>query len=196
MAIPRHLRDPLAHEENFKALKEEVDEGLEAALSSMFIPGMVVPFSGAFGGSDGKRPINPHTGKANEEFALCDGGTYKSPTGPMMSTPDMRGRFVIGAGGKYEVGDTGGSEEHEHTLSIDQHTLTLAQMPSHAHTVDRAVTVGEGAVAGLSSGTRFATTMLGVTHDQGSSQPHTHTGNAGKASNLGPYYALAYIMKL
>ena len=99
MAGPRHLQDPLAHDEKFKALKEEVDEGLEEALSSMFIPGMTISFSGTFGGSDGKRPINPHTGKANEEFALCDGGTYKSPTGPMMTTPDMRGRFVLGAGG-------------------------------------------------------------------------------------------------
>lgn len=42
---------------------------------------------------------------------LCDGGTYNA-----VLTPDLRGKFVVGAGGSYNVDDNGGSEN-----------LTLAQ---------------------------------------------------------------------
>ena len=37
-------------------------------------------------------------------WALCDGGS---------GTPDLRGRFVAGAGGDYAVGDTGGAATEE-----------------------------------------------------------------------------------
>ena len=47
---------------------------------------------------------------------LCDGTN---------GTPDLRGQFVIGAGGSYNVGNTGGESEH---------TLTVNEMPSHNHT--------------------------------------------------------------
>ena len=39
-------------------------------------------------------------------WALCDGGS---------GTPDLRGRFVAGAGGDYAVGDTGGAATEELT---------------------------------------------------------------------------------
>lgn len=48
-------------------------------------------------------------------WALCNGSN---------GTPDLRNRFVVGAGSTYSVGDTGGSN------SV---TLTTAQMPSHNH---------------------------------------------------------------
>ena len=51
-------------------------------------------------------------------WVLCDGNN---------STPDLRNRFIVGAGSTYSVGDTGGAT----TV-----TLTEAQMPSHSHTVD------------------------------------------------------------
>ena len=50
-------------------------------------------------------------------WQLCDGTN---------GTPDLRDKFVLGAGAAHEVGETGGSEEV---------TLTVAQMPSHAHVV-------------------------------------------------------------
>lgn len=40
--------------------------------------------------------------------------------------PDYRGRFLVGAGGAYSLGDTGGSE------SV---TLTVDELPPHAHGV-------------------------------------------------------------
>lgn len=50
------------------------------------------------------------------KWQLCDGTN---------GTPDLRGQFVIGAGGSYSVGNTGGESEH---------TLTVDEMPSHNHT--------------------------------------------------------------
>lgn len=46
---------------------------------------------------------------------LCDGQN---------GTPDLRNRFIVGAGSSYEVGNTGGS---------DSVTLTTEQMPAHSH---------------------------------------------------------------
>lgn len=48
-------------------------------------------------------------------WALCDGTN---------GTPDLRDRFIVGAGGEYAVGDTGGAKEV---------SLTTAQLPSHSH---------------------------------------------------------------
>lgn len=49
-------------------------------------------------------------------WLLCNGTS---------GTPDLRGRMIIGAGGAYAVGDTGGNT----TI-----TLSEAQLPSHTHT--------------------------------------------------------------
>lgn len=48
-------------------------------------------------------------------WAVCDGQN---------GTPDMRGRFPVGAGNRYNPGDTGGA------ASV---TLTLDQLPNHSH---------------------------------------------------------------
>ena len=99
---------------------------------------------------------------------LCDGSN---------STPDLRDKFVYGAGASKNPGDTGGS------TSTGAHTLTIAEMPSHTHSGqqdggpradgDNQKIVGSGSTTGATGG--------------GGS--HSHTGT------LPPYYALAYIMK-
>lgn len=63
-------------------------------------------------------------------WALCDGTN---------GTPDLRGRFIIGAGGGVALGETGGSTttsasgNHNHGGSTASHTLTTQQIPSHSH---------------------------------------------------------------
>ena len=124
-------------------------------------------------------------------YVLCDGSN---------STPDLRGRFIIGAqgdsGNTYDVGDTGGSETH---------TLTTAEMPSHTHTATSTVTdPGHSHVlpygdsggefdgwdgSGNSSTTNSATTGITV------STTNASTGGGGAHENRPPYYALCYIMK-
>lgn len=106
-----------------------------------------------------------------EGWHLCDGTN---------GTPDLRDRFVLGAGNKYSVDETGGSEEV---------TLTVEQMPRHDHRII-------SAVGNEKTGARrfpieyktddIPTTTVG-TNVTGSSQPHP---------NMPPYYALCYIMKL
>lgn len=69
-------------------------------------------------------------------WKLCNGTS---------NTPDLRDRFVVGAGKTLAVGDTGGDDPlqpsitvesggaHSHTGSLEETVLTLAQIPSHNH---------------------------------------------------------------
>lgn len=91
-------------------------------------------------------------------FVLCDGTS---------GTPDLRDKFVIGAGDTYTPGQVGGSETHTHNFTTDGHTHTIP------------------AGTFIAAGSDFANetslnTDLGTT-DPGSSMPN--------------WYALAFIMK-
>lgn len=100
-------------------------------------------------------------------WQLCDGTN---------GTPDLRDKFVLGAGTNHAVGETGGSEDV---------TLTVEQMPSHSHSYY--YRSGAGTAGG--SGKSFAT-------DSRSSQSSSKTGGDQPHPNMPPYYALCYIMKL
>lgn len=105
---------------------------------------------------------------------LCNGSN---------STPDLRGRFVYGAGGGYSPGDTGGAETH---------TLTVAEMPAHDHASSFAsASHKHGPVSGSSGWTGGGTPMTGPD----SSASVASQGGGGAHNNLPPYYALAFIMK-
>lgn len=85
-------------------------------------------------------------------WVLCDGNN---------STPDLRDRFVVGAGSTYAVADTGGSN----TV-----TLTESQMPGHTHTI-----------SGNTSTTGAHThTLSGNTSNSGN---HTHNGSTSNVGN-------------
>jgi len=60
-------------------------------------------------------------------WALCDGRTYTAPDGTQATTPNLKDRFIVGAGREYSVGETCGTAFH---------TLTVAEIPSHYHTID------------------------------------------------------------
>lgn len=57
-------------------------------------------------------------------WALCNGAN---------GTPDLRDRFVVGAGNSYAVGDNGGSAST---------TLVAANLPAHTHTFSATATSG------------------------------------------------------
>jgi len=94
---------------------------------------------------------------------LCDGNN---------STPDLRDKFVAGAGSSYAVGDTGGEATH---------VLTIAEMPVHDHVVTGGTAGGSGHVR----------------RDALNNSNHTtnSSGNGSAHENRPPYYALAYMMK-
>jgi len=78
-------------------------------------------------------------------WALCNGAS---------GTPDLRGRMIIGAGGAYSVGATGGS------ASV---TLSEANLPSHTHTFSGTTGAGgshshTGSTGAAGSHTHSATT--------------------------------------
>jgi microcystin-dependent protein len=131
-------------------------------------------------------------------WALCDGTNF---------TPDLRNRFVIGAGSTYGVGVTGGSKDaivvsHTHTVTDPGHrhllvantTVTTSTLPSASNQIARRGVVGVdenysllGTATDATLG-RSASSATGVTNET--------TGSSGTDANLPPYYALAYIMCL
>ena len=142
-------------------------------------------------------------------WVLCDGRN---------GTPDLRDRFIVGAGGSYSVGSRGGSN----TV-----TLTTSQIPSHSHgagtlktdttgshshgywTYERRATAA-GLVSGYLHGTSYEETASAGAHSHtisgntASAGAHSHTISGNTASTGGgqahenrpPYYALCFIMKL
>ena len=101
---------------------------------------------------------------------LCDGTN---------GTPDLRDRFVVGAGNVYTPGATGGNA---------QITLTEKQLPAHTHTYSKAS--GSTSSYGMNNG--------GTSVIKSVSSTSTDSGSAGSGSPvdiLPPYYALCYIMK-
>jgi hypothetical protein len=118
-------------------------------------------------------------------FLLCDGTN---------GTPDLRNRFVVGAGSTYTPGNTGGA---------DTVTLTTAQIPSHTHTAtvtdpghSHTVPVATSTLQGGSfTGATIQGTSTSGTSTTGITVTNAATGGGGSHENRPPYYALAYIMK-
>ncbi len=140
--------------------------GIEA-----FVQGMIILWYG-------------NTGNVPPGFALCDGNN---------GTPDLRNRFVVGAGDSYNPNDTGGATSN---------TLTSDQLPTHTHSAS--VT---------DPGHQHSTSFDGKKYFPGGGSTSVSFGGAGgypadvfsmsdptngesvTNKNLPPYYALAYIMK-
>jgi hypothetical protein len=117
---------------------------------------------------------------------LCDGTN---------GTPDLRDKFVVGAGSAYSVAATGGSTDaivvtHNHTAT------SVVTDPGHLHS-DTGVQQGFGSTSGPDSNQAWsgahntATATTGITV----ATTNTSAGVSGTNANLPPYYALAYVMK-
>lgn len=91
-------------------------------------------------------------------WLLCDGSA---------GTPDLRDRFIQGAGGALNPDDTGGSSTHNHAFTTD----------GHLHEIPAGVEIASGADFNLET------------------NPSTDTGTTNNASSNPPFYALAFIMK-
>jgi hypothetical protein len=116
-------------------------------------------------------------------YVLCDGTN---------STPDLRDRFVIGAGSNYAVAATGGSADA--IVVTHTHTATVTD-PGHKHTYQNYPPVFYTSTGGSFAGVQGATTNDTSTVTTGISVANANAGTSGTNANLPPYYALAYIMK-
>jgi hypothetical protein len=113
---------------------------------------------------------------------LCDGAN---------GTPDLRDKFVVGAGSTYSVAAVGGTADA--VVVTHNHTATVTD-PGHFHT-DSANTFtpfpwnGTGTRQAQYVAANTATATTGITVANASA------GVSGTNANLPPYYALAYVMK-
>ena len=156
---------------------EVTDGGAKFAITyaNGILKGTIMAFSGTL--NDGY-PVNSDTGLSDKHWHLCDGTN---------GTPDLRGRFILGANA---VGSTGGEENH---------TLTEAELPSR--TVLMLQNSGSGNISqydinlpkqeNVSSGGWTHTNLLDakmyglINFDAGQSH-----------NNMPPYYALCFIMRI
>lgn len=138
-------------------------------------------------------------------WAMCDGTN---------GTPDLRDRFIIGAWGSLNAGDTGGSFTT---------TITTNQLPSHSHNFsgntetrgdhghDHLTNDADGEdgyangwalVSDNSQSNRELSRSAGDAIRNAGNHSHpfsgttTNTGNGDAINITPPYYALVYIMKL
>ena len=160
--------------------------------------GTVVMFSGDFGGDGNRFPIPLGAEEPNTNWVLCDGTETDG-----FKVPDLRNRMIIGAGGNYNAGATGGSTAHSHSVSGYVHNTTLAtwQMPSHNHYMTCG---GQSVYATFDTGhhawpSNYSSNGAKYTGNTGGNGAHGHgltINNTSTSSNLPPYYALAYIMRI
>jgi hypothetical protein len=102
-------------------------------------------------------------------WALCDGAN---------GTPDLRNRFLVGAGDTYAVGASGGALQHNHAVTVDPAATGITI------TTTTATVNGDGDPPNA---------LISATPVD---PQHTHAASAAVASSLPPYLALAFIMKL
>ena len=155
--------------------------------------------------------LNNISGVPTGAIILWSGSTASIPSGWVLcngsnSTPDLRDRFVVGAGSSYSVNATGGAS------SV---TLSTSQIPSHNHSASSSTTINDSGHSHSISALVATETGAGgttSTASQGSSVTAStnsattgitaststsigSTGGGGSHENRPPYYALAYIMK-
>jgi len=149
--------------------------GVQTAVGTTIPTGMISLWYGAIG-------------SVPSGWYLCDGAN---------GTPDLRDRFVVGAGSTYSVASVGGATD----AIVVSHTHTATSTtPDHSHSyqattgADQGLWYGAGTYAGYSparsptAGTT-GTAALTITTTNASA------GVSGTNANLPPYYALAYVMK-
>lgn len=127
---------------------------------------------------------------------LWSGSVASIPTGwylcnGLNGTPDLRDKFLVGAGSTYAVGATGGSADA--TLVSHTHTATVTD-PGHTHNLPGSTSSGgiNQTQIGVNSTATNATSASATT---GITVSNSTEGSSATNANLPPYYALAYIMK-
>jgi len=143
---------------------------------------------------------------------MWSGSIASIPTGWLLcngssGTPDLRDRFVTGAGSTYAVASTGGSANAivgNHYHGVTGSTNIQSNDHRHGPNSGEYIMGNDGGNPGLASGGLYTSTY-GSNQTGFQSADHTHSfgvnsGDANNAqsvtnANLPPYYALAFIMK-
>lgn len=125
------------------------------------------------------------TGSSTSPAALYDGTSWTQ----------IKDRFLIGAGGSYALGSTGGSATHTMSaaeMPAHSHSATVSSSGEHSHNVTSYYNTGSVSVQANSYGDHHPAYPTNSTSSAGA---HTHTatiGNAGGGqafSIMNPYVA-------
>ena len=116
-------------------------------------------------------------------YVLCNGSN---------GTPDLRDRFIVGAGSTYAVNASGGSADA--VVVSHTHAATVTD-PGHTHTAPgkNQLIAGGGSFDWTTDGP--TTTNTTNSNTTGITVSNATAGVSGTNANLPPYYALCYIMK-
>jgi microcystin-dependent protein len=161
----------------------------EKVTASSFVGHGTIPIGGIIMWSGSDEP---------DGWALCNGQTKDGKT-----TPDLRNRFIVGSGGEYNNGWTGGQKSVTLTQSqmpSHNHTGTTNNDGAHEHTANGSMNVASGSDGVVVYVNAPASGRHGVIYPRGSEHQHAFTTNATGGSqaheNRPPYYALAYLMRV
>ena len=126
-------------------------------------------------------------------WAVCNGSN---------GTPDLRDRFIMGSN-LSEIGQTGGTAPITTaggSVTTSDTTLSTNHIPRHAHYYNDYYAVGSSISAiNVSSVSTWYSDTSRTTNTTGSGQGHNHGSfnvTFNSFSNIPPYYALYYIMKV
>jgi len=127
-------------------------------------------------------------------WAICDGGN---------GTPDLRAKFVVGAGSGGvggSVGATGGSANA--VVVSHSHTGSTNTTGNHSHTLPHYLVQAVSGTGDIDRDNEYQQwkALSGQSTRATGNHAHSFTtataGESGANKNLPPYYTLAYIMKL
>ena len=113
------------------------------------------------------------------QYGAGDGSTT-------FNIPDLRDRFVLSSGNAHAFGDTGGAAEH---------TLTVDELPSHAHNLAGIYRSGlvSGTLANEMTYAHAGDAVLEI--DQTAQDGVKATGGGQAHDNMPPYIVLHYIIR-
>jgi len=130
---------------------------------------------------------------------LCDGQN---------NTPDLRNKFIIGAGDTYAFGATGGSADavlvgHDHAVTASSTSTSDVNDPGHRHAIAKGAGYDGGTPARLTmspfdygtANSEIGYTNITVNTTTSTTVDVLPEGESGVGKNLPPYFSLAYIMK-
>jgi hypothetical protein len=150
--------------------------GVQPTTGATIPAGMIAMWSGSIG-------------SIPSGWYLCDGSN---------GTPDLRDRFIVGAGNTYAVNGNGGASTVTlvtANMPAHTHTATVTD-PTHTHAFTASVSnfgprggAGSEYWGGSPSGSTTSAASTGITVSNAS------VGSGTSFSVLNPYYALAFIQK-
>lgn len=118
-------------------------------------------------------------------WQLCDGTN---------GTPDLRNKFLVGAGDTYAVDEAGGALAHDHAFDDGGHTHGFTSA-DHDHGAKASIRTSD---VGAFEAWDFDSPNNQTTNEQaeGTTDSQAAAGTTGSGSNLPPFYSLAWIQRM